>query len=415
MRTFEPFTKGYIDDVLRNQLEQITSRIQSESEGYLLNVKEDEYIDHLISEFTLETPTIDFESMTISPTEKMIPARRHPSAMFFMDDMDRSFKRQVIIYHFPFSGDINILDYVPNPHLVWTEEFTHDDSSEVEEITFEIINFSDDPETIKRESERTIGNLKTQLGHIKNQVDGHNANLRQEITQRVQERKKDLMKKSDFLSKLGVPVKKKDNLPETFSIPTPKIPKKIIPRPPVTTTDPNPDPALDLVTYNEILQVIHDVGKAIERMPSTYRGKTEEALRDHFLMSLEPRFQGSATGETFNKTGKTDILLRYENSNVFVAECKYWGGEKLYLETIDQILKYLTWRDSKAAVIVFVKNADFSSVIQKVKEVTPTHANFVSFDGQKEETFLSYKVSLNGDPDRKLFLTVLLFHFPETN
>ena len=347
----------------------------------------------------------------------MIPASRHPSAMFFMDEdeMDRSFKRQVIIYHFPFSGDINVLDYVPNPHILWTQEFIYDDSSHDEaEITFEVVNFADDPEAVKRQSEQTVGSLKTQLRHISNQLRGHNESLRQEIIQRVRDRKNDLMKKSDFLSKLGVPVRKKENLPETFSVPAPKIPKKIVPRPVATSSNPNPDPAVDLDTYSEILQVIHDLGKAIERMPSTYHGKAEEALRDHFLMSLEPRFQGSATGETFNKTGKTDILLRYENSNVFVAECKYWGGEKLYLETIDQILKYLTWRDSKAAIIIFVKNADFSSVIKKVKEVTPTHANFVSYDGQKEDTYLNYKVSLNGDPERRLFLTVLLFHFPES-
>lgn len=413
MKTFKPFTKGHLDDILRNQLEQITSRVHSEDANYLLNVKEEEYIDHLVSEFTIDIPIIDFTAMTVSPMEKMIPARRHPSAMFFMDDEDKSYKRQVIIYHFPFSGDINVLDFIPNPHILWTQEFTYDDTPGEEEITFEIINFSNDPEMVKRESGQTIGSLTTQLGHITNQLNGYNSNLKQEITQRVQEQKNDLTKKSDFLSQLGVPIKKKTNLPETFSIPTPKIPRKIIPRPPATTTEPNPDPTLDITTYNQILNIIHDLGKAIERMPATYQGKTEEQLRDHFLMYLEPRFEGSATGETFNKSGKTDILLRYENSNAFVAECKYWGGEKLYLETIDQILKYLTWRDSKASIIIFVKNADFSSVIKKVKDVTPTHPNYISYDGEKEETYLSYRVSLNGDRERKIYLTVLLFHFPE--
>jgi len=90
-------------------------------------------------------------------------------------------------------------------------------------------------------------------------------------------------------------------------------------------------------------------------MPSTYSNKGEEDLRDHILLVLEPRFQGSATGETFNKTGKTDILLRFEGKNVFIAECKFWNGIKLFFETISQLLAYLTWRDSKAAVIIFVK------------------------------------------------------------
>jgi hypothetical protein len=82
----------------------------------------------------------------------------------------------------------------------------------------------------------------------------------------------------------------------------------------------------------------------------------EEHLRDHILMVLDPNFEyGSATGETFNKKGKTDILLRHDSSVAFVAECKFWGGEKVFHKTIDQLLNYLTWRDSKTAVIIFVQ------------------------------------------------------------
>ena len=77
----------------------------------------------------------------------------------------------------------------------------------------------------------------------------------------------------------------------------------------------------------------------------------QRTFRDHLLLYLEPRYEGSATGETFNSTGKTDILIRHENSNAFIAECKFWTGQKGYLETITQLLGYLTWRDSKAAVV----------------------------------------------------------------
>lgn len=168
MKTFEPFTKGSLDDVLRNQLEQTTSKVENEDQNYLLNVKEEDYIKHLISEFTIHTPIIDFDHPTVSPTEKMIPASRHPSAVFFMDDdeMGSSYKRQVIIYHFPFSGDINVLDYMPNPRIHWTQEFTYNDSPGEEEISFEVINFSNSPDEVKRQSDQTIGSLKTQLGWV---------------------------------------------------------------------------------------------------------------------------------------------------------------------------------------------------------------------------------------------------------
>jgi hypothetical protein len=61
-------------------------------------------------------------------------------------------------------------------------------------------------------------------------------------------------------------------------------------------------------------------------------------------------FEGQATGETFNFQGKTDILIRAQGKNIFIAECKFWKGEKVFLETIDQLLSYLSWRDSKAAI-----------------------------------------------------------------
>jgi hypothetical protein len=66
-------------------------------------------------------------------------------------------------------------------------------------------------------------------------------------------------------------------------------------------------------------------------------------------------------------------LIRAEGRNVFIAECKFWGGEKQFLETIDQLLSYLSWRDTKAAVIIFNRNANFSDVLKKITEIAPKH------------------------------------------
>lgn len=150
-----------------------------------------------------------------------------------------------------------------------------------------------------------------------------------------------------------------------------------------------------------------------ERLPSTYAGKEEEHLRDHILLILEPNFEGSATGETFNKAGKTDILLRHEGKNVFIAELKFWHGKKAYLDTISQLLSYLTWRDSKAAVVVFVKNKEFSSVLETVKKITLEHDNCLGFVSEQEEGWFHYSFHINEDRNREVKLSVMLFHLPE--
>lgn len=217
-----------------------------------------------------------------------------------------------------------------------------------------------------------------------------------------------------MLHSLGVPVKKNNNASSTFSIPVPDMRKKIkMGKPDVKEIGYTPEPSLDKESYNGILSLIHDVGREFERLPSLYAGKEEEHLRDHFLMMLEPNFTGSATGETFNKKGKTDILLRYEGTNVFIAECKFWKGKKVFLNTISQLLGYLTWRDSKAAVIMFVPNKEFSSVIQIVKDSISEHQNYVEHLNDKDETWLNYTFHLNDDRNRIVNLAVMLYHIPK--
>src|SRR5690606_11669459 len=113
------------------------------------------------------------------------------------------------------------------------------------------------------------------------------------------------------------------------------------------------------------------------------------------IMTLDPNFEyGTVTGETFNKTGKTDIQLRYDSSVIFIAECKFWAGEKGYLKTISQLLNYLTWRDTKASVIIFARQKDFSSILNKVKEVTSSHENYLGFVSANDENWFNYRFHL---------------------
>ena len=115
----------------------------------------------------------------------------------------------------------------------------------------------------------------------------------------------------------------------------------------------------------------------MEGLPSTYKGKDEEALRDHFLTVLSSHFH-SATGETFNRNGKTDIFVREAGEQVLVAECKIWRGKKAFASTIDQILSYLPWRDKRAAVVMFIQNRKLAPILTDVVRMTREHRCFLS-------------------------------------
>lgn len=165
--------------------------------------------------------------------------------------------------------------------------------------------------------------------------------------------------------------------------------------------------------YEKILSCIHDTGKMLERTPSAYIGRGEEALRDHILVTLGGALNGNAIGEGFNNQGKTDILVRIAGNNEFIGECKFWGGEDVHLSAIDQVFRYLGWRDNKAAVIVFVDNKKFDPVIDKIKECTERHANFSAFVGQREETWFNYEFKTPDNPERVVQLAVMAYHLPK--
>jgi hypothetical protein len=175
-----------------------------------------------------------------------------------------------------------------------------------------------------------------------------------------------------------------------------------------------PEPALSHSDYEEILRIMKNMALVMERSPRAFVDMEEEALRWHFLVQLNGAYEGQATGETFNFQGKTDVLIRVDGRNVFIAECKFWRGEKSFLETIDQlVLKYLGWRDTKAAVVVFNRNANFSDVLAKIPEIVLTHPNYKREVGKLDETTFRYVFAQPNDPNREITLTVLAFDTPK--
>lgn len=119
--------------------------------------------------------------------------------------------------------------------------------------------------------------------------------------------------------------------------------------------------------YEDILSVIRHTSATFERTPDTYAGFGEEDYRNVLLAGLNGNFHGAAGGECFRGNGKTDICIEQENRAAFVAECKIWKGPAKLRKAIRQLDGYLTWRDSKASLIVFSKNKDFHSVVSSVR------------------------------------------------
>lgn len=127
-------------------------------------------------------------------------------------------------------------------------------------------------------------------------------------------------------------------------------------------------------------------------------------------MPLNGHYQGQGTGETFNSCGKTDILIRVEDRNIFIAECKIWGGQKQLNDAIDQLLGYLTWRDTKTSLIIFSRVKDFTAMLRTLWTTVEVHPNIKRGPQIEGDTRRRYVLRHQTDDEREIILTVLAFH-----
>ena len=83
------------------------------------------------------------------------------------------------------------------------------------------------------------------------------------------------------------------------------------------------------------------------------------------------------------------------------------------LETIDQLLSYTSWRDTKTAILIFNRNKNFSRVLAEIPKTTISHPNYVRTLEKKGETTTRYIFRHIDDIDRNLMLSILAFDIPK--
>lgn len=162
-----------------------------------------------------------------------------------------------------------------------------------------------------------------------------------------------------------------------------------------------------------LLSTIAAFSNALERLPSTANrllGSDEESLRDVLLFALNAGYRGQVTGETFISRGKADILFRWNDRDAFVGECKIWKGPKALSEGVDQLLtRYTLWRQSRIALVLFVRDArKASEFIEKACVTIAKHPRTLAVLPASEPHRRSdYTVASSGDARRPATLTLL--------
>jgi hypothetical protein len=390
-------------DFTQKLLQNIKSEISEKPKEYILNVNEDEFKNYLVETFKLEPIIIDTNTEIIKE-----PVR---AEKFIDTHYGESYKVETYRFTvtYSFSGSPVLFRVKPSTFVMTTAKIDIDRLSNVVAIFFDI-NKLDAPafDAAKKQMyQSAFANVK----NINALVTQWNNELQKNINLFFDTTKSKYKNENAFYEAIKVKVNKDSG--DIFNVPT--VRRKIIIQPKVSQKNFTPEPTMDFENYNDIILHIYNSGKNMEKKPALYIGKDEEGLRDQFLFVLESRYDGiTATGETFNRSGKTDIILKHakDGSNLFVAECKVWHGPSEFLKAISQLFDlYLTWRDSKVALLIFVRNKDFTNVINQVKSVVKTHAYFIKESGNHGETSLSYIFHLPQDKAKEVYFEIMLFHY----
>ena len=284
---------------------------------------------------------------------------------------------QLIKISIPYSGDQRLWNLQPNPCRLNIPQANIQSPQDPYpgEVVLEFVSAGDAlrEDQLKTDIERQIEQIKYNIDSLSANVAEHNNALRKFIENRVSQRRKEILRMKGFLERLDIPLRRNPNAPSIEPMILPRRTVRPLPSPPGQEF--KPDPGIIDQHHEHILGVIRHVIATFETTPATYRNLDERDLRNILLAHLNGHYDGDATGEAFRNKGKTDIRIEHDDRAAFVAECKIWRGPKEFQASIDQLLGYLTWRDSKAAIIVFNKNnRGFTDVQSKIEQELASHS-----------------------------------------
>ena len=368
------FFDGDLDSQLRTRQERVSSSVDSIPEEQFLISNDQEIVEHTLRKFEVKPLELMLDAKSMSQVETQVDVSGNPMRVFRQEHTGPVYIPGTRIdVNIPFSGEEWIFRCKTNP---WSTVFPR---AEVNQKSLKIsisLPHDDAKEKFKEIYERELRLIQEYVERSYNQVMAYNQSLPQLVMQAVSSRRERLNNHAGIATLLDIPVTARTNVPSVTPVQVDVRRPTQLPVPPKSGL--KPEPGIDNSTYEHILHFIRHQGRTFERTPDTYALHNEEGLRNIILAQLNGHFEGDAMGEVFRGKGKTDICIEQGNRAAFIGECKLWAGPSSCTNALDQLLGYLTWRDSKASLIIFnSKNKNFSKILETLPDAVRNHHLFI--------------------------------------
>jgi hypothetical protein len=393
------FVKEHLARYLDRLYANARQRLMSMAPDRLLATPEPDLVEGLLEGGVPECPTLRREdAYLLEPGEADIEVRE------FGEITTRRVTQYTLAV--PFDGAPMVFDLTPG---TWMTTVPCADVDGAELRVVHQGNGATAP-LVKANLDRQLDAVDRYLSWSRQDIETHRRRLDSDIRTWVASRRAKLLADREVHANIGYPIKPR---PDASAHAVPLRRRQVRTRPrggSETSVEPfKPEPALLDADYEAALAVLRNARNGLERSPSTSRKLGEEEIRDLLLVSLNAHFEGQAAGEVFNGAGKTDILIRVQDRNVFIGECKIWKGPKTVTDMLDQLLSYLVWRDTKAALLLFIRDANVSTVTAKAVAKIEEHPAYKRGGKVTTEERYDFVLTTPGDPLREIHLALLPF------
>jgi hypothetical protein len=356
---------------LRERLEEAISQADSTHDGGIARASLDDLTDTICSIYGVERLELRLKELAQLPAE--------PLKVGFLDPTGKmTTQRELMVtWRLPYTGLRDLWRMSPNDRdLTSAKEFLGPVKvGGLDHLSISVLATGRKDPQIHHDRDQIIDVLRTMVGWVNEQVDAWNEKLRQRVREQLLQRV-ELAEQGQALDAASdVPIFR---APATEQVPIPVERKSLRPNQTnAADAGGNIDPVMAQGIYDDVVQTIAQMTVAMERSPTASK-LDEEDIRNLILFVLNANYRGAAAGEVFNGKGKTDILLRWDGGNAFIGECKFWDGPEKFRKAIKQMLGYMTWRDTKAALIVFMRGGNPTEIVEKAKKELRGYETFVS-------------------------------------
>lgn len=394
------FREGELSREFKSRKAHIEQEIDKLSDDDIMSGQDDIILNNVyekykINPIVLEDEVVENQELQHTKIKKLNPFPRDYSPNYFLVDGVK------LTSTFPFSGDRLIFISKASTYSISPMPDANISSGYITISAEEALDVANENLLLKKIN-NDINSIRKLVGYGNHDAEIFNADIKTFIKALIDKRKNNVSKFYNISKMLDIPITRSnpkviEEIKITRTI-TPLIKKD------KTVTE----YSISNEIYNDILVMIKHHGSSFEGTSKSIKSLKEEDLRDLILSSLNSVFEGQAHGECFRKNGKTDIIIEFENRAAFVAECKFWGGSKILISALNQLLGYTTWRDDKLCLIMFSKNKDFFKVIEEAKLSLSSVKNNISLKELDKNEF-EYKIRSEKNNGQIVTIRVFLF------